>query len=105
MNCNMVSQTTKLAAMFAVVGALAAIGMTTPTTAFAQDKETPPGIANQADENVHTNTGGVGSAQDFRFHEGLCQAGISTEDLEEATGGAGCAALSPPGSSGGVRQD
>ena len=44
----------KLAAMFVVVGALAAIGTTT-TTAFA--KETPPGIAEHADENVHTNTG------------------------------------------------
>ena len=92
--------TLKLATITIV--ALAALG-TTATTAFA--KETPPGIANHADENVHTNTGGVGSQQDFRFHEGLCQAGISTEALEEATNGAGCDALSPPGNSGGVRQD
>jgi hypothetical protein len=86
----------KLATMFIVV-ALGTIG-TTASTAFA--KETPPGIANQADENVHDNTGGLGSAQDFRFHEGLCQAGISTEALEEATDGAGCDALTPPGNSG-----
>jgi len=86
----------KLATMFIIV-ALGTIG-TTGVTAFAL--ETPPGIAEHADENVHTNTGGVGSEQDFRFHEGLCQAGISTEALEEATQGEGCDALSPPGESG-----
>ena len=95
-----VSQNTKLAAMFVVVGALAAIGTTT-TTAFAQDKETPPGIAEHADENVHTNTG-AGSEQDVVFHTGLCQAGITTEALEEL---GGCAILGSPGQSDDVRQD
>ena len=83
-----------------LIAALGTVGTT--STAFA--KETPPGIAEHADENVHTNTGGLGSEQDFRFHEGLCQAGISTEDLEGAVPG-GCAGLEPPGNSGEVRQD
>jgi hypothetical protein len=93
-----VSQNTKLAAMFVVVGALAAIGTTT-TTAFAQD--TPPGIAEHADENVHENTGPV-SEQDVVFHTGLCQAGITTEALEEL---GGCDILGSPGQSDEVRQD
>lgn len=48
-----------------------------------------------ADNNVHENTGAV-SPQDVRFHEGLCQAGITTEALE---GLGGCGILSPPGES------
>ena len=93
MNSNM-----KLAAMFVVVGALAAIGTTT-TTAFA--KETPPGIAEHADENVHDNTGPV-SKQDVAFHTGLCQAGITTDALQDL---GGCAILGSPGQSDEVRQD
>lgn len=43
--------------------------------------------------------------QDFRFHEGICQGGHSTEALEEATGGEGCDALDSPSNSGDNRQD
>ena len=89
---------TKLATLLIV--ALGTIGTT--ATAFAQPSDNS-GIE-IADENVHTNTGGL-SEQDFAFHEGLCQAGISTEALEEVTQGAGCDALDSPGESGGVRQD
>jgi hypothetical protein len=48
-----------------------------------------------ADNKVHENTGAV-SSQDIRFHEGLCQAGITTEALE---GLGGCGILTPPGES------
>lgn len=82
--------------MFIVV-ALGTIG--TAATAFA--KETPPGIAEHADDNVHDNTGPV-SDQDVAFHEGLCQAGITTEALE---GLGGCGVLTPPGESDEVRED
>jgi len=92
------SNPTRLATMLMVVVALASIGTT--ATAFA--KETPPGIAEHADENVH-NIAGTGSQQDVRFHEGLCQAGISTEAL----GPQGCdnQLLSDPGASDNRRQD
>jgi hypothetical protein len=53
----------------------------------------------RGDCQVHEATpqGQVGSFQDFRFHEGTCQGGHSTQALEEATGGAGCSVLGPPG--------
>ncbi len=76
---------TKLATILIV--ALGTIGTT--ATAFAQ-----PGIE-IADEKVHENTGPV-SPQDVVFHEGLCQAGITTEALEEL---GGCGILTAPGES------
>ena len=85
----------KLAALF--VAALGTIG-TAATAAFAQPE--PPGIE-RADVNVHENTGPV-SHQDIVFHEGLCQAGITTEALE---GLGGCEILTSPGQSDDVRQD
>jgi hypothetical protein len=91
---------TKLATMFIVVVVLGTIG-TTATTAFA--KETPPGIALEADDKVH-DIDDVGSQQDVRFHEGLCQAGITTDALGEQ----GCdnPVLTPaPGASDEVRRD
>lgn len=91
----MVNPNVKLATMFIVL-ALGTIGTT--ATAFAQPEE--PGIET-ADKNVHDNTGDL-SDQDFAFHEGLCQGGISTDALDKL---GGCDILDPPGNSGGVRQD
>jgi hypothetical protein len=87
MNSNM-----KLATMFIV--ALGTIGTT--ATAFAQPQ--PPGMET-ADENVHKNTE---TKQDIAFHEGLCQAGITTEALISL---GGCGILGSPGQSDEVRQD
>ena len=70
---------TKLATI--VIVALGTIGTT--ATAFAQPSDNS-GIE-IADEKVHENTGPV-SPQDVVFHEGLCQAGITTEALEELGG-------------------
>ena len=78
-----------IAAIGAAVLSLAIASMILQTAAFAQ-----PGIE-IADENVHENTGGV-SHQDIVFHEGLCQAGITTEALENL---GGCDILTPPGNS------
>jgi hypothetical protein len=78
------NSTTKLAAMFVVVAALAAIGTTT-TTAFAQTFN--PGIE-LADELVHE----FAPEADIPFHQGLCVAGITTEALEEL---GGCEILPP----------
>jgi|Tabmets5t2r1_1033131.scaffolds.fasta_scaffold12120_2 hypothetical protein len=91
----MVNPNVKLATMFIVL-ALGTIGTT--ATAFAQPEE--PGIET-ADEKVHENTG-AGSEQDLRFHEGLCQGGITTEALEDL---GGCDVLTAPGNSDEVRQD
>ena len=55
----------------------------------------------RADDNVHDNTGPL-SDQDFRFHEGLCQGGHSTDVLD---GLGGCDILDPPGDSKDHRQD
>jgi hypothetical protein len=63
-----------------------------PMLAAAQKQ--PPGIET-ADENIHENTGAV-SPQDVRFHEGLCQAGITTTALESL---GGCSILTAPGQS------
>jgi hypothetical protein len=93
----MVNPNVKLATMFIV--ALGTIGTT--ATAFAQPPE-EPGIET-ADDKVH-DIEGAGSEQDVRFHEGLCQAGITTDAL----GPEGCdnPVLSPaPGASDLVRQD
>ena len=78
--------------------ALGTIG--TAATAFAQPQ--PPGI-DVADVNVHENTG-LASNPDVRFHEGLCQAGISTAVLDTLQG---CATpiITAPGESDEVRQD
>ncbi len=79
-----------------LIAALGTVG--TAATAFAQPQ--PPGIET-ADENVHENTGSV-SPQDIVFHEGLCQAGITTEALESL---GGCDILTSPGQSDDLRQD
>jgi hypothetical protein len=80
------SPNVKLATILVV--ALGSVGTT--AAAFAQ----PAGLE-VADENVHENTGPV-SEQDVRFHEGLCQAGFSTEALDEL---GGCDILTAPGES------
>jgi hypothetical protein len=52
-----------------------------------------------ADVNVHENTEGLGGSQDVRFHEGLCQADISSEALDTANGGCNPPLITPPGNS------
>jgi hypothetical protein len=91
------NRTPILAATILIIMALVTIGTST-VPAFAQKQ--PPGIET-ADEKVHENTGAV-SEQDKRFHEGLCQGGITTEALEDL---GGCDILTAPGSSDEVRQD
>jgi hypothetical protein len=88
----------KTIAAIGAVLSLAVASIILQTAAFAQPQ--PPGIE-RADEEVHENTGPV-SKQDVVFHEGLCQAGITTEALE---GLGGCVILTAPGSSDEVRQD
>jgi hypothetical protein len=78
----------KLATILIV--ALGTIGTT--ATAFAQT--TDPGIE-LADRLLHEATG-AGSTEDIHFHQGLCQAGITTEALEEL---GGCEILPPIGQS------
>ncbi len=88
--------TTKLATMFIVVVALASIGTT--ATALAQPSDNQ-GIE-RADRNVHEHA----PQADIVFHEGLCQAGISTQAL----GPQGCdnpVLSEAPGRSDDVRQD
>ena len=73
-----------------VIVALGTIGTT--ATAFAQT--TNPGVE-IADRLLHEATG-AGSSEDIHFHQGLCQAGITTEALEEL---GGCEILPPLGQS------
>ena len=82
-----------------ILASVAVLSAIAPSLAFAQKKQ-PPGIET-ADVNVHENRGPV-SKQDIVFHEGLCQAGITTEALESL---GGCSILSAPGQSDEVRQD
>jgi hypothetical protein len=84
----MMSPNIKLATVLIV--ALGTIG--TAATAFAQT--TSPGIE-LADRLLHEATG-AGGSEDIRFHQGLCQAGITTEALEEL---GGCEILPPLGQS------
>jgi hypothetical protein len=57
-----------------------------PVTAQQNNKDNAQGGLNNADDNVHDNAGGpnaeLGSDQDVRFHEGLCQGGHSTSALD-----------------------
>ncbi len=77
---------TKLATVLIV--ALGTAG-TAATTAFAQTFN--PGVET-ADELVHE----FAPEADIPFHQGLCQAGITTEALEEL---GGCEILPPIGQS------
>ena len=80
--------------------AMGAVSIVTPVSADIADKQNgrDNGLDKKADDNVHNNVpGGLGGDIDKRFHEGLCQGGLSTDDLEEATGGQGCDALPGPG--------
>ena len=88
----MMNPNVKLATMFIV--ALGTVGTT--ATAFAQtdeEEETELGgdAIEIADEAVHENSG-PGSEQDILFHQALCEAGITTEALEEL---GGCDILPP----------
>jgi hypothetical protein len=81
-----------------------AIGTVSIATPVSADKNSgrDNGLDKEADENVHNNVpGGLGGDIDKKFHEGLCQADISTDALDEATHGAGCDALTDPGNSDG----
>jgi hypothetical protein len=84
--------TISMIAVLALIGTLAA-GLN-KQDAIAAKSSASNGIE-IADNKVHENTGAV-SPQDIRFHEGLCQAGITTEALE---GLGGCGILTPPGES------
>ena len=57
-----------------------------PVTAQSSNKDNAQDGLNNADDNVHDNTGDpageTGSDQDVRFHEGLCQGGHSTSALD-----------------------
>jgi hypothetical protein len=91
----------KLATMFIL--ALGTIG-TTATTAFAQTEEEEEteeaelgGDAIEiADEAVHEanppEEGEAASEEDIRFHQALCEVGITTQALEEL---GGCEILPP----------
>jgi hypothetical protein len=71
------------------------IGTTFMTIPVAAEDHARKGL-NIADEKIHDNTV-LGSDQDFRFHEGICQGGHSTDVLDQLTGGQGCDALNSPG--------
>jgi|SRR5918994_500663 hypothetical protein len=101
----MKNQTAIITAVLLTAAALTITTTMSLPVASAQDKkENAQDGLNEADENVHTNTGDL-SDQDFAFHEGICQGGHSTDVLDEVTKGAGCDALDPPGESGDNRQD
>jgi hypothetical protein len=81
-----------------LIAASIAIGTTTSiTTQASADKPDKTGLE-KADENIHEHFG-PGTDKDIKWHEGICQGGHSTEALDEATGGLGCAALGDPGNS------
>jgi hypothetical protein len=75
----------------------ASIGMVTTslTIPISADKGDASKGIEKADDKVHENTGPV-SDQDVKFHEGLCEADITTEALEDL---GGCDILTPPGES------
>jgi hypothetical protein len=78
--------------VFAAAMVIATVSMAIPALA---DKDSSSEGVEKADDKVHENTGPV-SDQDVRFHEGLCEAGITTEALEDL---GGCDILTPPGES------
>jgi hypothetical protein len=78
-----------------------AIGTVSIATPVSADKNSgrDNGLDKKADDNVHDNVpGGLGGDIDKKFHEGLCQGGLSTDDLDEI---GGCGVLSDPGNSDG----
>jgi hypothetical protein len=91
----MMNPNAKLAAILVV--ALGTVGTT--ATAFAETDEEEETEETElggdaieiADEAVHEFSG-PGSEQDIRFHQALCEAGITTEALEEL---GGCEILPP----------
>lgn len=90
----MMNPNVKLATMFIL--ALGTIGTT--ATAFAQTEEAELGGEGIeiADEAIHERfppeEGEAASEQDIRFHQALCEAGITTRALEEL---GGCEILPP----------
>jgi hypothetical protein len=93
----MMNPNVKLATMFIL--ALGTIGTT--ATAFAQtEEEEEAELGGEgieiADEAVHERfppeEGEAASEEDIRFHQALCEAGITTEALEEL---GGCEILPP----------
>ncbi len=99
-NGPMMNLNVKLATMFIL--ALGTIGTT--ATAFAQTEEEEETDEAElggegieiADEAIHERfppeEGEAASEEDIRFHQALCQAGITTEALEEL---GGCEILPP----------
>ncbi len=73
---------------------IATISITSPVSAA---KSSASNGINTADANVHDNTE-LASNQDVRFHEGLCQAGIST-DVLDSIGGCSNPIITSPGES------
>jgi hypothetical protein len=78
-----------------LIAASIGIVTTTFTIPISADKDKASQGIEKADDKVHENTGPV-SNQDVKFHEGLCQADITTEALEDL---GGCDILTPPGES------
>ena len=95
--------------MGVIIGAIA-IAMVVASSSLvlpaSAGKDNAQGGLNNADENVHDNTGDL-SKQDFAFHEGICQGGHTTDVLDDVTEGEGCDsdAITDPGKSDNNRQD
>jgi len=81
-------------AIFLIAASMVIATISMGITAWADKDSSSEGVE-KADDKVHENTGGV-SDQDIRFHEGLCEADITTEALEDL---GGCEILTPPGES------
>ena len=81
-------------AIFVIAAAMVIATVSVAIPASADKSSASEGVE-KADDKVHENTGAV-SDQDVRFHEGLCEGGITTEALENL---GGCDILTPPGES------
>jgi hypothetical protein len=86
-----------------LVTAVTTISTLSPMALAAKPSNPGSSGLERADQNVHENTGGPGSPQDIRFHEGTCQGGHSTAAL----GPSGCnnPLITAPGNSDTHRQD
>jgi hypothetical protein len=84
-----------------LIAASIAVTTTSLATQVSADKNSgrDNGLDKKADENVHNNVpGGLGGDIDKKFHEGLCQGGLSTDALDSI---GGCDVLTDPGNSDG----
>jgi hypothetical protein len=88
---------TKNALAILVIATSLAIAIVPMVTQASADKNDADEGLETADEEVHDNTGGLGSGPDLKFHEGTCQGGHTTDALENL---GGCDILPEPGESG-----